>query len=214
MTAFGVLFDLDGVLVDSASLHLRAYEHVFERAGLAFSEAAKDAVRRGKSRAEVLKIALPTAPPELKRRLAEAKPEALKAVLKDRSDCSRHGARETVCTLARAGVLLGVVTNSRAPEIWLHKMGIFDLMRVVVTRDDVLSPKPSPEGYLLAATRLALEPESCLAIEDSQDGWLAATNAGMKVAVVADEPPEWLDDGTELMLRLDAADILRKLDRK
>ena len=66
MTAFGVLFDLDGVLVDSASLHLRAYEQVFESAGLAFSDAAKDAVRRGKSRAEVLNLALPMAERGLK----------------------------------------------------------------------------------------------------------------------------------------------------
>ncbi|KPK14733.1 MAG: hypothetical protein AMJ62_12045 [Myxococcales bacterium SG8_38] len=208
MTAFGVLFDLDGVLVDSASLHLRAYEQVFESAGLAFSDAAKDAVRRGKSRAEVLNLALPMAERGLKEKLAEAKPHALRAVLQEHADCSMPGAVETVRALDRAGIPMAVVTNSRTPEIWLEKLGISQRIRVVVTGSDVSSPKPSAEGYLLGAKRLGLLPADCLAIEDSCDGWTAARTAGMQVAVVAKERPVWMDADTQLMPRLDSATIL------
>lgn len=213
MTTGGVLFDLDGVLVESAALHVRAYERVFSEAGLSFPDVARSAVASGKARSHVIDVALPSAPPELKRTLADAKPSALETVLDKQSDCSMPGATETVRALARAGVPMAVVTNSRAPQIWLSKIGISTEIQVVVTGEDVSSPKPSPEGYLLGAERLAVEPECCLAIEDSYDGWLAATNAGMQVALVGGERPEWIDAKTELMRRLDASRILRRLGR-
>jgi len=213
MNAGGVLFDLDGVLVDSAALHVQAYERVFNEAGLSFPEIARNAVIEGKARSSVIELALPGAPPDLKQGLSDAKPKALEAVLDKQSDCGMPGAAETVRILAQAGVPMAVVTNSRAPQIWLLKMGISTLIRVVVTGEDVASPKPSPEGYLLGAARLAVEPECCLAIEDSYDGWLAATNAGMQVAVFGHQRPEWLDADTALMQRLDASDILQRLGR-
>lgn len=213
MTTGGVLFDLDGVLVDSATSHLEAYERVFREAGLRFPEIARNAVREGKTRSSVIDLALPEAPADLKRELADAKPRALEAAVANRIDCGMPGAARAVRTLAEAGVPMGVVTNSRAPQIWLQKMNIATLIPVIVTGGDVASPKPSPEGYLLGASRLNVKPKYCLAIEDSHDGWLAATNAGMRVAVVADEHPGWLDANAELVLRLDASDILRRMEQ-
>jgi len=202
---------MDGVLVDSTSLHVRAYERVFRDAGLDFPALAKDAVLEGKARSEVLDIALPREKAELKKRLSEAKPAALKSVLRDTGDCSMPGAIEAVRTLARAGIPMAVVTNSRSPEIWIEKIGIADQIRVVITGDDVASPKPSAEGYLLGAKRLGLHSGNCLAVEDSLDGWMAATNAGMQVLILATSRPSWLDPGTEVLPRLDADRILRRL---
>jgi len=211
MTTFGVLFDMDGVLVDSASLHVRAYEHVFHEVGLDFPAAARDAVLHGKARSYVLDLALPDASAELKRKLSEAKPGALNKVLEDHRDCSMPGAIETVHTLARAGIPMAVVTNSRSPEIWLEKIGITEHIQVVITANEVSSPKPSAEGYLLGAERLGVPADRCLAVEDSHDGWTAAKNAGMQVALLTDARPDWLDVDTEVMRGLDAARILRLL---
>jgi HAD superfamily hydrolase (TIGR01509 family) len=213
MTTGGVLFDLDGVLVDSASFHLRAYERVFAEAGLPFPDVARAAVTDGKARSHVIDLAAPSAPPSLKRILADAKPKALEALLDDPSDCSMPGATDTVRALASAGVPMAVVTNSRAPQIWLRKIGVATQLQAVVTGEDTSAPKPSPEGYLLGASRLGLDPRSCLAIEDSYDGWRAAKEAGMQVAVLGDQAPEWLDTGAELMRRLDASEVLRRLKR-
>lgn len=213
MTAGGVLFDLDGVLVDSAAFHLRAYERVFAEAGLPFPDVARTAVTEGKARSHVIDLAAPSATPGLKRDLAEAKPKALEAILRDPSDCSMPGATETVRALASARVPMAVVTNSLAPQIWLRKIGVATQMQAVVTGEDTSSPKPSPEGYLLGASRLGLDPRSCLAIEDSYDGWRAAKDAGMQVAVLGDQTPEWLDTEAELMRRLDASEVLRRLKR-
>jgi len=213
MTTGGVLFDLDGVLVDSAAFHLQAYERVFAEAGLPFPDVARSAVTDGKARSHVIDVAAPSATPSLKKRLADAKPKALEALLGDPGDCSMPGATETVHALANAGVPMAVVTNSRAPEIWLRKIGVATQIRVVVTGGDTASPKPSPQGYLLGAARLALDPQCCLAVEDSYDGWRAATDAGMEVVVFGGQRPKWLDADTELIHRLDASDVLRRLER-
>jgi HAD superfamily hydrolase (TIGR01509 family) len=211
MTTTGVLFDLDGVLVDSAALHLRAYEHVFRNEGLGFPDAARKAVFEGQPRASVLDIALPRSHADLKRRLSEAKPEALKVILADEADCGAPGAKATVDALGRAGVPIGIVTNSRAPDAWIEKLGIRKHLRAVVTGDDVSAPKPSPEGYLMGANRLGILPSRCLAVEDSRDGWLAATRAGMRVILVADRAPYWISDDTEVLQRLDPDWMLRRL---
>jgi HAD superfamily hydrolase (TIGR01509 family) len=213
MTTLAVLFDMDGVLVDSASLHLRAYEIAFREAGLDFPDAARLAVLRGKARSHVLDLALPGAEAELKRRLSEAKPEALKSVLANEAPCSMPGALETVLALSRAGVLMGVVTNSRTPEMWIEKTGISSHLKVLVTGNDVSNPKPSAEGYVLGARWLGVSPDRCLAVEDSLDGWTAAKSAGMRVAVVAGERPDWVPAQTEVMVRLDAVPLLRILGR-
>jgi len=211
MTTTGVLFDMDGVLVASATLHLRAYEQVFRSAGLVFSDAASAAVLEGQPRARVIDIALAGSHTELKQSLSDAKPEALKVILADELDCGAPGARETVHALGRAGFPIGVVTNSRAPDAWIEKLGIQEHLRAVITGDDVSAPKPSPEGYLLGAERLGLPPSSCFAIEDSRDGWLAATRAGMRVILIADGKPEWISDRTEVLERLDPDWMLTRL---
>jgi beta-phosphoglucomutase len=213
MTTCGVLFDMDGVLVDSASLHVRAYERVFRDVGLHFPDVARDAVFAGKARSEVLDLALAEEKADLKKRLSDAKLAALRTVLRDTADCSMPGATATVRALARAGVPMAVVTNSRSPEIWIEKIGIADHIRVLISGDDVSSPKPSAEGYLLGAKRLGLHPSNCLAVEDTRDGWMAAKSAGMRVALIARERSDWVPAQTEVMPRLDVAPILRSLGR-
>jgi beta-phosphoglucomutase-like phosphatase (HAD superfamily) len=132
---------------------LRAYERVFRDLGLDFPDVARDAVLSGMARLQVLDLALPAAEADLKRRLSDAKPEALRTVLRNQADCSIPGATETVRALAQAGVPMAVVTNSRSPEIWMEKIGITNQIQVVVTGDDVSSPKPSALRSLALRSR-------------------------------------------------------------
>ncbi len=208
MTTSAVLFDMDGVLVDSASLHVRAYQQVFREAGIEFSDAAQGAVHKGKSRLEVIEIAAPKASSTVRQALFDAKPSAVTQLLRTAADVSMPGATRTVRALAERGVSTGVVTNSVAPEIWLTAAEVLELMDVVITGNDVSSPKPSPEGYLLAAERLGVPPTACIAFEDSLDGWLAASRAGMRVVVLATTRPAWADAGVEIVPTLDSANVL------
>jgi HAD superfamily hydrolase (TIGR01509 family) len=208
MTTSAVLFDMDGVLVDSASLHLRAYEQVFREAGIEFSVAARDAVREGKTRSEVIEIAVPDASSAITQALFDAKPNAVAQLLRNAQDVSMPGATRMVRALADRGVPMGVVTNSVDPEIWLTAADLLEVMDVLVTGNDVSAPKPSPEGYLLAAERLGVQPRACVAFEDSLDGWLAASRAGMHVVVLAATRPAWADGSFEIVPTLDSSQVL------
>ena len=208
MTTTAVLFDMDGVLVDSAPLHVRAYERVFREAGMGFPTEARDAVREGRPRLEVIEIAVPEASAAVKQELFDAKSDAVARLLRTAPDVSMPGATRTVHTLAERGVAMGVVTNSSTPKIWLEAAGVLQQMSVVVTRNDVASPKPSPEGYLLAAEQLGLKAADCVAFEDSHDGWLAADRAGMRAVLVATTRPPWAETGTEVLPTMDASSVL------
>ncbi len=83
--------------------------------------------------------------------------------------------------------LTGLATSSRRTEAMhvLRSLEIESLIDVVLTADDVEKHKPDPEVYLLAASRLAVEPQDCLVIEDSPAGVRAASAAGMNVVAVA-----------------------------
>ncbi|MGB3049996.1 MAG: HAD family phosphatase [Polyangiales bacterium] len=208
MTTSAVLFDMDGVLVDSASLHVRAYEQIFRDAGIELSAAARDAVREGRPRSEVIEIALPGAGTAIKQTLFDAKPNAVARLLQTAQDVSMPGATRTVRALAERGVAMGVVTNSSAPEIWLKAAGVLEQMSVLITRNKVSSPKPSPEGYLLAAEQLGVQAADCIAFEDSLDGWLAATGAGMRTVLVATTRPAWAESSIELVSTMDRSGVL------
>ncbi len=67
---------------------------------------------------------------------------------------------------------------------WLRRHGIRHLLDVVVARDDVRRTKPDPELFLLAASRLGVEPHACLVFEDSPNGMRAALAAGMRCVAV------------------------------
>jgi len=199
---------MDGVLVDSASLHVRAYEQVFRDAGIEFTLAARQAVREGKSRSEVIEIAVPDASSAIAQALFDTKPEAVAQLLRAARDVSMPGATRTVRALAECGVGMGVVTNSSAPEIWLEAAGVLKHISVLVTRNHVSSPKPSPEGYLLAAEQLGAQPADCIAFEDSHDGWLAANRAGMRAVIVATTRPAWAETSIEVLATMDSTVVL------
>ncbi len=69
-------------------------------------------------------------------------------------------------------------------EGWLRRHGIRDLIDVVVARDDVRRVKPDPELFLLAASRLGVDPGACMVLEDSPNGMRAALAAGMRCVAV------------------------------
>jgi HAD superfamily hydrolase (TIGR01509 family) len=100
----------------------------------------------------------------------------------------KTGAREMLAELRARGIPMAVATSSRVHHARTHlgRAGLLDLFSTVVTRGDVVHPKPDPEPYLLAATRLGVDPKRCLAVEDSHTGVHAAHAAGMQTVMVPD----------------------------
>jgi HAD superfamily hydrolase (TIGR01509 family) len=100
----------------------------------------------------------------------------------------KPGVIELLAELKARRIPMAVATSSRAHHALNHlgTAGLLEEFAVVVTRDDVVHPKPHPEPYILAAQRLAHSPASCLAIEDSHAGIRAAHSAGLQTVMVPD----------------------------
>lgn len=100
----------------------------------------------------------------------------------------KPGARAFITELRERGIPTAVATSSRNPHASHHlgAAGLLELFDTVVTRDDVVNPKPHPEPYLTAAARLKVDPLRCLALEDSHAGVRAAHAAGMQTIMVPD----------------------------
>ena len=184
-TIDAILFDMDGVLMDSEPLHLRATQFVLgdrarsftERDNLAFVGATDPEMFR------VLRVLfdLDTSTAELVSR----KREHLIALVRAEGR-PLPGVPEIPLRLRETGLRLGLVSASARPVIdaVLRAVDLDGAFETVVSGDEVARGKPAPDGFLMAARRLATDPTRCLVVEDSRNGVLAGKAAGMTVAAV------------------------------
>lgn len=180
----GVLFDMDGLLVDSEPLWLAAERSVMARLGSDWTRADQQQLLGGSLdrtvRYLLAKAARP-APPEV---VGEWLMSEIAARVRDDGVPVQPGARELLASVAAAGLPSALVTSSqrRFMDTVLARTGMrFD---VTVCADDVSATKPDPEPYLLAAKLLEQEPGRCFALEDSPNGVASAQAAGCRVIAV------------------------------
>jgi HAD superfamily hydrolase (TIGR01509 family) len=181
-----VIFDNDGLLLDTETAWTRAEQDLFERHGQEFTMEHKRAllgnskgVAEGKLESM---LSLPGQGPRLLDELEElVMEEALAGVP------PRPGSGELVEALVDAGARVGLASNSSRPfvERTLDVSGIpASSFAVIVTADDVEHPKPAPDIYLSACASLDADPEHSAALEDSQPGISSARAAGLFVIAV------------------------------
>lgn len=184
-----VVFDLDGVLLDTEPLYTEATRRIVSRFGRTFDWTVKSRMigRPALEAAQILieHLDLPLDPPAL---LAE-RAAVLASLLPDAE--AMPGARELVGALAARRVPLAVATSSVRALVELELVRHRDWLRpvrVFVTGDDprLVRGKPAPDIYLLAAADLGAEPACCVAVEDAPAGVEAARAAGMQVVAVPD----------------------------
>ena len=194
MTDGAVLFDLDGLLVNSEPLWLEAEMSAMVRLGVASAEAGWTAA----DQVQLLGCSLDRTVDYLLARatrpaIAEVVGEWLMSDLIER--VRRHGvqvrlgARELLAEVAGAGLRSALVTSSerRFMDAVLASTGMqFD---VLVCADDVTATKPDPEPYMLAARLVGLRPSDCIVLEDSPNGVASAEAAGCRVIAVPSEVP-------------------------
>jgi HAD superfamily hydrolase (TIGR01509 family) len=173
-----VLLDMDGTLVESDAAVERAWVTWAREYGIA--PAATLGLAHGNPSLRTARILLPGLDDAAVRAAAQRQ---LDLQYDDLSDVhAARGAGEVLTVLARRGLPWGVVTSAdrRLAGARLDAAGI--RAPVLVTVEDVAHGKPDPEGYLLAARRLGVEPAVCLVVEDSEPGIAAGRSAGMVVA--------------------------------
>lgn len=188
-----VVWDVDGVLIDSEPLHLENLVRVCGRYGYAFDEVDN---RRwlGKSFAEMWRMM-----PEL-RRLGRSYDELLGELLdyyvaRVHAGMARPPAPEVVAGLARRGVPQAVASSSprRIVDANIAAVGVTAHLGASVAIDDVAHGKPAPDLYLAAAERLGVAPGDCLAVEDTGTGVAAAKAAGLGVIAWPNEMTAGMD---------------------
>lgn len=100
----------------------------------------------------------------------------------------KPGVRELLFELNTRDIPTAVATSTGSPTApdRLKRAGLYDLFQTVVTRNDVTNGKPHPEPYLTAAARINIDPTTCIALEDSHNGIRSAHGAGMMAIMVPD----------------------------
>ena len=192
-----LIFDFDGTILDTETHEFRRWEALYVQHGrtLALSDWQQGIGTWG---AFDPWLGLPSSVQE---RRAEVYDELHRGILGDIEAADlRPGVRGVLEAVSAAGLRLALATSSDEVWVtrWLSQHKLLHLFEVLATRGDVARVKPDPELYSLAARRLKLHPEVCLAVEDSFNGATAAVAAGMSVVVVPNEvtrtqpfPPSW-----------------------
>jgi HAD superfamily hydrolase (TIGR01509 family) len=190
-----VVFDLDGILVQSEELWDRARRELVEEAGIEWPDGATDAMM-GMSSPEWSRyvheeIGLDMEPEEINR--------AVLAKLEERyrSDLPWiPGAREAVRRMAERFPLgLATSSNREIVDIVVEVGGFGELFQVTVSSEEVARGKPAPDVYLEATRRMGVDPRRAAAVEDSTNGLLSAHAAGMRVIAIPNDAHPPADKG-------------------
>ena len=179
----GLIFDLDGVIADTAHLHYKAWCKIGTQWDFNLSIAQNEQLKGVSRKDSIIKIANWAG-----KRFSEAELDAFALEKNENylSYCETLGTKdilpgvyEFIKSSIDAGLKLAVGSASKNAKIILEKLEILDLFSIVVDGNMAQNSKPDPEVFLKGAETLNLAPNSCIVFEDSQAGILAANNAGM-----------------------------------
>jgi HAD superfamily hydrolase (TIGR01509 family) len=203
-----VVFDCDGLLLDTETAWTRAEHVLYERHGVTFTDEHKrELLGNSGPRAFAIierHLALPGAGAELMAELHE-----LVDVEVRRSAAPEPGAEALVAALRERGTPIAVASNSpRAHvELALEVTGMAGLFEAVLIAPEVGTPKPAPDVYLAACERLGAAPAESIALEDSETGVASARAAGMFVIAVPSLPGLDMDDADLVAPSLEAREV-------
>ena len=175
----GFIFDLDGVLTDTAEYHYRGWKRLADELGIPFTRKDNEQLR-GIPRRESLMLILKerTYPEEKIREMMERKNSYYLEFIREIKPADLlPGARELLEEIRQAGLKSALGSASKnAPDV-IHRLGIADLLDAVSHGGSVKRQKPAPDLFLHAAGQLHLQPQECVVVEDAAAG-IEAGKAG------------------------------------
>jgi len=181
---------MDGVIADTGPYHLKAWQEVFQKRGFNYSD---EVFQRnfGKRNDTIVRSIIGDSASSAEVDAITAEKEAVfrqKAATKVKPF---PGAIELLKSLREYGVKIALASSAPIENIQLviQDLGIDNCFAVIVWGREVTEGKPSPQGFLLAAQRLGVEPKNCVVIEDSVAGVTAAKRAGMRCVAVTNTHP-------------------------
>src|ERR1700759_3809312 len=179
------IFDLDGVIVDTAVYHYKAWKRLANELGFDLTEQQNEKLK-GVSRVRSLELILQwggvTKTQAEKEELAARKNAWYVDMINQMTPAEiLPGAKEFVEACKSAGIKTALGSASKNSGTILEKVGIDHLFDAVIDGNKVNKPKPDPEVFLKGAEALEVEPSACVVFEDAIAGVEAAINGGMKV---------------------------------
>lgn len=179
-----VIFDMDGVLVDSAHYHYLSWLEITERLGISFSEAENENLK-GISRAESLEYILSLAPhisltsEEKQKLLVEKNNIYLKSIENMDENSLLPGMQGVLEHLTRHGYLLAIGSSSKNAKRIVQLVQIDRWIEIISDGTNIQRSKPDPQVFQLAAEWLGVDAEDCIVIEDSASGVTGANSVDM-----------------------------------
>ena len=184
-----VIFDVDGTLLDTERIYMKAWKEAAAEAGFVMPDSVLQKTRavNTKDAARIFEEEIGNgfsyqAVRPIRVRIAEE-------IIRRESPILKPGVLELLAFLEEKGIRLAVAssTNQQGTREHLAESQILDRFEVVVGGDMVTNGKPHPDIFLKAAETLGLAPEACIVVEDSPAGIRAAHAAGMKAVLVPDQ---------------------------
>ena len=180
MTLQGFIFDLDGVLTDTAEYHFRAWQKLAKEEGIPFTRQDNEALRGVPRRESLMLVLNGRSYPEekIQQMLVRKNDDYLDFIRQITPADLLPGAKELLLELRQAGLKAAVGSSSKnAPEV-IARLEIGNLLDAIADGYSVTRAKPAPDLFLYAAARLELPPESCVVVEDAAAGVDAAIAGG------------------------------------
>jgi HAD superfamily hydrolase (TIGR01509 family) len=178
------LFDMDGVIVDTAEAVEQFWQQIAQRHGVRLSDEEIARCVHGRPARGVLDALFPW--------LDDTQREEVHALMREYEAADTYqeipGAIQFITSLRRNGIATALVTSGEPAKVEtvLRQLGLEGMFDSYITADDVRLGKPDPECYLLAARRLKVRPEDCVVFEDAVSGVRAAVAAGAACIGVAE----------------------------
>jgi beta-phosphoglucomutase len=186
----GFLFDLDGVIVDTAVFHFQAWRRLAQKLGGDFTEEQNEQLK-GVSRVDSLKKIIEwtgatVSDEEFQTLMVEKNEWYLELVQGLGPDDALPGALNFLQTAYDQGIKIALGSASKNAPMILEKLGITPLFTAIIDGNNVVNGKPHPEVFLKGAEALGLEPSECVVFEDSIAGVQAAKTGGMSSVGIGD----------------------------
>ena len=175
-----VVFDMDGVLIDSHPAHYAAWKQFLGAQGLEVTDAQLSFILEGRTRNEILCHFLGDLPEAQLRELGRRKDEIFRQL--EHGIVPVPGVLDFIGRLIDRSIAIGVATSASEIRTYatLERIGLGGCFDAVVTAADVIAGKPEPAVYQLACERMNFRPSVALAFDDACAGVLAAKSAGMR----------------------------------
>jgi len=179
-----IIFDLDGVIINTEPLHYGAYKKAFETVGYVLTQDMYNLKLRSRGRSEGILSVVGEASEEIVRKICDEKDKYFTHSISTEPIELFDDAVRLMNYCKSHHILMGIGTASKYGKLIINKLGLENDFEVIITSQDVLSSKPDPEIYNLCREKLGVASDEVLVVEDSESGVIASLRADLKVVYI------------------------------